>query len=213
MVQHHLEHSIRAVPAQPKGCPQCGSHRAEIVGRSESGTIVALRCNHCGTRSQVANADVHAGALDDVTAELEAIVAVGRTLTRLQNADARRRVLNWAFERFAADIPLPGVAGTALPTADQTLIVDGLADLFEPRRRADLRLVVVNDDLADLFDGAERPDAVDDRHYEPAESWDGPDTRPLHDGPADSSPEPELDVLVADFVSDFRRLANEWQNH
>ena len=42
-------------------CPKCGSHRTVIVGRSDNGDIVVLRCNACGARSEV-SADSYASA-------------------------------------------------------------------------------------------------------------------------------------------------------
>ena len=37
----------------PPICPKCGSHRTEIVGRSNNGETVILRCNACGERSRI----------------------------------------------------------------------------------------------------------------------------------------------------------------
>jgi uncharacterized Zn finger protein len=46
--------SIGAVAqTHPPTCPKCGSHRTEIVGRTDNGATLVLRCNACGERSRV----------------------------------------------------------------------------------------------------------------------------------------------------------------
>jgi Transcription factor S-II (TFIIS) len=55
-----------AAQIPPPVCPRCGSHRTVIVGRSDNGETIVLRCNACGARSEVA-ADSCASA--DFTAE------------------------------------------------------------------------------------------------------------------------------------------------
>lgn len=37
----------------PPLCPKCGSHRTEVVGRSNDMKTVTVRCNACGERSQL----------------------------------------------------------------------------------------------------------------------------------------------------------------
>jgi hypothetical protein len=191
---HYDMAGIQTAPPLPTVCPKCGSHRTEVVGRSNNGKTLAIRCNACGARSEVTpDEDRHAGR-DEVTAELEAILAVGQALTRVQNADGRRRVLNWAVERFNANVHAPKPPARPATAPDPMLLVDGLGDLFEapghvPSRGA--QAAVVHERLDDLF--------------EPAPAAQPEETQ------CEARDEPALDVLVADFVSDFRRLAVEWQ--
>jgi transcription elongation factor Elf1 len=49
----HYDESCVADYSPPPTCPKCGSHRTEIVGLTESGRIVVVRCNSCGARSEV----------------------------------------------------------------------------------------------------------------------------------------------------------------
>ena len=37
----------------PLICPKCGSHRPQVVGRSNDGKTRTLRCGDCGERSVV----------------------------------------------------------------------------------------------------------------------------------------------------------------
>jgi len=37
----------------PPICPKCGSHRTQVVGRSNDGKTLTLRCGECGERSVV----------------------------------------------------------------------------------------------------------------------------------------------------------------
>ena len=39
--------------ALPPMCPKCGSHRTAVVGRSDDGAAVVVRCNACGSTSRV----------------------------------------------------------------------------------------------------------------------------------------------------------------
>jgi len=176
--------------------------------------MVGLRCHQCGARSDMAAADDRSGAPGDITAELEAIVAIGKALTRLQNADSRRRVMAWALDRFTAPVAAAADPVEHAPVPDQTLTLDDLSDLFAPVRRTDLRLVVANgsspDKLDDLFDGSEMSAPVADDRWHLEDTPDVHEASPLVIAPC--SADAEIDVLVADFVSDFRRLANEWQN-
>ncbi len=48
---HYVPHAVAQTP--PPICPKCGSHRTEIVGRSNDGQTMTLRCNICGERSVV----------------------------------------------------------------------------------------------------------------------------------------------------------------
>jgi transcription elongation factor Elf1 len=38
----------------PPVCPKCGSHRTQVVGRSNDAKTVVVRCSSCGERSSVA---------------------------------------------------------------------------------------------------------------------------------------------------------------
>src|SRR3954463_923323 len=157
MVQNFPQGSVIAVRDSQRACAACGSPRTEIFGRSSDGKMVGLRCHQCGARSDMAAADDRSGAPGDINAELEAIVAIGKALTRLQSADSRRRVMAWALDRFTAPLAAAADPVEHAPVPDQTLTLDDLSDLFAPVRRTDLRLVVANDSspdkLDDLFDG------------------------------------------------------------
>jgi hypothetical protein len=52
MVHYEAPKFLAQIP--PPICPKCGSHRTEIVGRSDKGDTVILRCNACGERSHIA---------------------------------------------------------------------------------------------------------------------------------------------------------------
>jgi hypothetical protein len=187
------------------------------------------------TASPVATLRVDGG--DDVVAELEAILAVGKALARLRNEDSCRRVLNWAGERFITQAQAQAIALPPSPAPDATLLVDDLEDFFDWRHDAMPRTqqqTTVDDVPGDLFDSipASRPDApVDPPAVPHAETPSAvrvlpfeapravrvvrePEPRPLsveaEDTPLTVRDEPALDVLVTDFVNDFRRLAVEW---
>jgi tRNA(Ile2) C34 agmatinyltransferase TiaS len=51
MVHYNVPLVLAQTP--PPLCPKCGSHRTEIVGRSNDGGTIVLRCNACGERSRV----------------------------------------------------------------------------------------------------------------------------------------------------------------
>jgi hypothetical protein len=73
-----------------------------------------------------------AAAANDVAAELKAIRAMGKALTALDDPAGRRRVLNWALERFGgAELPQLQPAAV-MPAQDPLLRVDNLDDLFGP---------------------------------------------------------------------------------
>jgi hypothetical protein len=44
-----------AAQIPPPICPKCGSHRTEIVGRTNAPPTIVVRCNACGERSVVAD--------------------------------------------------------------------------------------------------------------------------------------------------------------
>ena len=49
----HYQPDLSTLPHPPQTCPKCGSHRTQIVGISNEGRILVLRCNACGARSEV----------------------------------------------------------------------------------------------------------------------------------------------------------------
>lgn len=133
----------------PPICPKCGSHRTEIVGvdGSQDGRMLILRCNSCGERSTVPAEPLsdtrpeHARS-EDLTAELEALQAVGQALANLGNPESRQRVLRWAAERFqiepSSSLPVMAVAVAEPPAVvtetDCELSLEGVADLFDVRQ-------------------------------------------------------------------------------
>jgi len=40
-------------PQPPPTCPKCGNHRTQVVGLSDDGRTLVVRCNACGARSEV----------------------------------------------------------------------------------------------------------------------------------------------------------------
>ena len=47
------EHASGVVHRPPHICPKCGSHRTQVVGLSDDGHTVIVRCNACGERSEI----------------------------------------------------------------------------------------------------------------------------------------------------------------
>jgi uncharacterized Zn finger protein len=45
--------TFTALPNPPPSCPECGSHRTQIVGIAEGGQKIVVRCNACGAHSNV----------------------------------------------------------------------------------------------------------------------------------------------------------------
>ena len=70
----HYDNPWAMAPVPPPICPKCGSHRTQIVGMSNDGSTVIVRCNFCGERSEIAlpsddeASAPAAGPLDDVFA-------------------------------------------------------------------------------------------------------------------------------------------------
>ena len=96
----HYDPPVSAAPRPPVLCPKCGSHRTEIVGRSHDGTVLIVRCNVCGERSQMPNPE-HADALgaegledffDDRAAEPDATYIVAPMKGFVVGGDFRRRL-------------------------------------------------------------------------------------------------------------------------
>jgi transcription elongation factor Elf1 len=51
----HFASQFEAIhlPIAPPVCPKCGSHRTQIIGKSDDPTKNTLRCNACGAISTV----------------------------------------------------------------------------------------------------------------------------------------------------------------
>jgi hypothetical protein len=47
----HYGPPLLAAQIPPPICPVCGSHRTEVVDRSEAPPTIVVRCNACGERS------------------------------------------------------------------------------------------------------------------------------------------------------------------
>jgi uncharacterized Zn finger protein len=58
----HYNPEWHAVQPLPPVCPKCGSHRTQVVGRSDDGRTVILRCSSCGERASVEIANEEADA-------------------------------------------------------------------------------------------------------------------------------------------------------
>jgi uncharacterized Zn finger protein len=54
MVQFSSKAGSAYQPPAPPVCPKCGSHRTEIIGKSDDPTKRTVRCNVCGAISTVA---------------------------------------------------------------------------------------------------------------------------------------------------------------
>lgn len=59
----HYDPALAVARQPPPICPKCGSHKTQIVGLSDDGQTVILRCNACGERSEVKMED-SAGLVD-----------------------------------------------------------------------------------------------------------------------------------------------------
>lgn len=187
MVQHDPNSRV-AAQARPPLCPQCGSHRTEIVGVSKDTERLVVRCTSCGVRSNVASeAPVdgrpESSPSEELNAELAAIQAVGLILAELRDQESRKRVLRWAFDHFQMEaFSDPRGAGSAVAAPEEhrvrkdndTLSLDGLilfADRDEP------------DEIAE-FPVRERPSVAADQ---------------------------SLESLVQGFVANFQRVALQCQ--
>lgn len=128
----HYDPTLQAVPAPPMLCPKCGSHRTEIVGKSNDDAVLVVRCNVCGERSEIPNPDRR----DGLTAEADAMAHIARVLSNLEGAESRTRVLRWALERTGVVEPDEDLAEVeaAEPAAhtpgDSSLAVEELSELF-----------------------------------------------------------------------------------
>lgn len=80
---HYTTNTRHAVQTPPPTCPRCGSHRTEIVGRSDDSRTVTLRCNSCGERS---TPRVEKGKPEaEMINEIEAIRVIGQALAQFQD--------------------------------------------------------------------------------------------------------------------------------
>jgi hypothetical protein len=139
--------------------------------------------------------------MDDVTVELEVIQSVGRALARLSEPEAQRRVIRWINDRFqqnlvtsAADTTRPG---TPVAAEDPMLVVDELTDLFE---RPGFTPTLHREAVAPALP---REVAAPAMHLEVA--------APAMHREVAAEPEQGIDSLVRGFVTDFQRVALEWQ--
>lgn len=160
-----------------------GGHRRDVVGRSNGGNIVMMRCTTRSERSEAGRKD--GSAADDVAVEVEAMGQMARALAMLPDAASRARVLRWAIDRYQVDLtptvvtPIaarPGQAPKASTCADPMLEVESLDDLF-----ALTPPTTINEDDLSLA--------------EPAT-------------PAQGS---GVESMIRSFAADFRRFALEWQ--
>jgi hypothetical protein len=176
--------------------------------RSKSVSTVASRCQMCGAPSQGTEEAIEAGRGPSVGVELDAILMISQALTRLQD-DERQRVLQWATDRFGQRAIAKPVTPAIVALPD--LRTDDLHDLFgapavESPHASELG---ADDELGDLFEEA----AI---ATESLVELDVPVSLPVpvpvdqHQPPLQIAEAP-LDALVADFVSEFRRLAVECQ--
>ncbi len=146
--------------------------------------------------STVPRIDLSAGP-EEVSAELDAMQAVGLALSHLPDPKASARVLRWATERFEihAETPTGTGGGKAVRAAtrpiDQSMTLEGVREMFEAPaaalRPANLHL-----------------DAIEPPHA----SRDAAQPLNIHCEAADSEP---LDSLMRGLATDFQRFAVEWQ--
>jgi hypothetical protein len=134
---------------------------------------------------------------EEVSAELDAMQAVGHAISRLQDPRARARVLRWATERFEMQIETTsgGSGGTiaSVPTCpiDQSVTLDGVHELFDAPS-ASPRSEILH------LEAIEPPPVHRDAAQQPNSRHDA------------GEPEP-LDSLMRGLASDFQRFAVEWQ--
>jgi len=95
---------------------------------------------------------------DDVAAEANAILAVGRALATL-DPETRLRVLRWANERFnasAAAEQAPAASSPSARSADSMLSIEGVHAFFEPsltpHEANDSPHEIAHEDFSDVFD-------------------------------------------------------------
>lgn len=173
---HYDRPSNMAPQNPPPICPKCGSHRTEIVGvgGSQDGRTFILRCNSCGERSTipagppVGDTRPDSVSPEEVTAELEALQAVGQALANLGNPESRQRVLRWASERFQLE-PLVSVPVMAVGVAEAAAIVtepngelslEGVADLFGARGHVQMEAAADLETLSNIYEAVSDPETL-----------------------------------------------------
>ena len=206
MVHYDPNVSRHAAQTPAATCPKCGSHRTEVIDRSDDARSATVRCNECGNRSGVL-IDRRASDADNMTDEVEAIRTIGRALAQLPDAASRVRVMRWASERFQIDVAVvaaraaSAVSAATAPHAavarqqdmpDPTLSMEGLSDFFSANtdtdrdrgHDADVMMAAAElDDEAPLF----------------------VDPEPAVASPREETP--RFESMVRSLVSDFQRLA------
>jgi hypothetical protein len=67
MVYYDAERHAAQTP--PPVCPKCGSHRTKVVGRSDDGKTVTVRCGSCGEGSRINIGDLGTRSSDPAVVE------------------------------------------------------------------------------------------------------------------------------------------------
>jgi hypothetical protein len=149
--------------------------------------------------STVSNDRLHPGP-EEISAELDAMRAVGHALARLHDPAARARVLRWAAERF--ETPLEATSGDRGGMTAPVVTLDPIDNS------------VNMDELHELFDGPSGSARLEILHLDAAEP--SPPVRRKAARPQnaqrDSSETEPLDSLMRELASDFQRFAVEWQS-
>jgi hypothetical protein len=146
--------------------------------------------------STVPRAGLSAGP-EEVSAELDAMQAVGLALSHLQDPRARARVLRWATGRFEIHVEIPpdAVAGkgarVATRSIDPSMTLEGVHEMFDAPA-ASLRPANLH------LDATEPPPVSRDAAQPQNMRCDAGDPEPL-------------DSLMRGLATDFQRFAVEWQ--
>jgi hypothetical protein len=146
---------------------------------------------------------------EEISAELEAMQAIGLAFSQLQDPMARARVLRWATARFEIPVETPpgpvSVKAARVAESPMDLTLDGVDEMFDPP-------AVTLEGVQEMFD----PWAVTLRpanlHLEDTEpphvSRDTAHLQNIHCEGADSEP---LDSLMRALATDFQRFAVDLQ--
>ena len=191
---HYDPDTLKLAQIPPPVCPRCGSHRTEIVGTSDDGRTMTVRCNACGERSRIETATAASAARTaardggDGSDELDVMRVVGRALAQLPDAESRMRVLDWASGRFG-----PATTGDVSQPAPSQLAPSQPAPSQPSQDSGDLALSV--EGMEELF-------------VDPRDPRDAGDARKA----ARPAVPEQLESLVEGFVSDFQRVAVAWQS-
>ena len=133
---------------------------------------------------------------EEISAELEAMQAIGLAFSQLQDPMARARVLRWATECFEIPVetpPGPVSCKAALVAATpMDLTLEGVDEMFDPPAVAPPPSNIVH------LEAIEPPYV----------SRDIAQLRNIHCEAADSEP---LDSLMRALATDFQRFAVDWQ--